>query len=103
MDRSIAAPPQPRSFDFTFHIRRVCADIISRLPELGHIELGRVAVSVCQTRKAVPHGIFASLTPLRFAGGSSTTIRRGRQMSVERVLDKSGREMLYILSFYLPR
>src|SRR5262245_60122872 len=90
-------------FDFTLHICRLCDDIASRLTELSHIDMGRVAVSVCQTRKAVQHGIFASLTPLRFADGSSTTTRRGRQMTVERVLDKVGREMLYILSFYLPR
>jgi len=62
-----------------------------------------IAVSVWKTRKAVPHGIFASLTPLRFIGGAPTTTRRGRQMTVEPVRDRDGREMLYILSFYLPR
>jgi hypothetical protein len=103
MERSILAPAISTPFDFTLHIRRLCDDMIARLPDLSHIDMQRVAVSFCQARKAVPHGIFASLTPLRFAGGSPITIRRGRQVSVEPVSDSGGREMLYILSFYLPR
>jgi predicted metallopeptidase len=90
-------------FDFTLHIRRVCDDMVLRLGELSHIDMSRVAVSICQARKAVPYGMFASLTPLRFAGGAATMARRGRQITIQRVQDSSGREMLYILSFYLPR
>jgi hypothetical protein len=90
-------------FDFTLHIRRLCDDMVERLGELAHIDMSRVAVSVCQTRKAVPHGIFASLTPLRFEGGALTMHRRGRELAIQRVFDSDGREMLYILSFYLPR
>jgi hypothetical protein len=103
MERSIVAPPVVVHFDFTSQIRRLCDDMIVRLPELAHIDMARVAVSFCQTRKPVAHGIFASLTPLRFAGGKAVTTRRGRQVCVERVSDGTGREMLYILSFYLPR
>jgi len=108
MERSIATPSSANAaarpaFDFTIHIRRLCDDMVSRLADLSHIDMTRIAVSVCQTRKAVQHGIFASLTPLRFSGGSLTTTRRGRQMTVEPVHDRDGREMLYILSFYLPR
>jgi hypothetical protein len=90
-------------FDFTWHIRRLCDDMVVRLPELVHIDMGRVLVSFCQTRKPVLHGMFASLTPLRFAGGAATTLRRGRLQRIEPVCDIDGREMLYILSFYLPR
>ncbi len=90
-------------FDFTWHVRRLCSDMAGRLPELAHIDMGRVAVTFCQTRKPVPHGMFASLTPLRFAGGAATSVRRGRPHRIERVCDTEGREMLYILSFYLPR
>jgi hypothetical protein len=77
--------------------------MVARMGELSHIEMSRVAVSFCQTRKAVLHGMFASLTPLRFAGGATTTVRRGRELTIQRVCDRGGREMLYILSFYLPR
>lgn len=90
-------------FDFTLHMRRLCHDMVERLPELGHIDLSRVAVSFCQTRKAALHGVFASLTPLRFAGGRLETVRRGKRFGIQRLHDSSGHEMLYILTFYLPR
>jgi hypothetical protein len=51
----------------------------------------------------VQHGIYATLTPMRFAGGQLHTIRRGKQWGLQRLYDSSGREMLYILRFYLPR
>jgi predicted metallopeptidase len=92
-----------RGFDFTLHMRRLCDDMARRLPELQHVDLGRVSVSFCQTRKRVAHGLYASMTPLRFAGGASETVRRGRKWGIQRVVDASGREMLYILNFYLPR
>jgi Putative phage metallopeptidase len=103
MDRPAQVHGLCKSFDFTFHIRRVCEDVVTRLPELAHIDMGRVAVSFCQTRNGASHGIFASLTPLRFAGGAATSLRRGRPHTVQRVCDAAGREMLYVLSFYLPR
>jgi len=90
-------------FDYTQHIRRVAEDMTGRLTELAHIDMGRVAVAVCQTRKPVMHGMYASLTPLRFAGGAATTIRRGRPHAIQRVEGPGGREMLYIFSVYLPR
>jgi hypothetical protein len=90
-------------FDFTLHVRRLCDDMVKRLPELAHIDMSLVSVCFCQTRKPVPHGMFASLTPLRFAGGATTSLRRGRTYGIQTVCDATGREMLYILSFYLPR
>ena len=91
------------AFDFTSHMRRLCGDLVTRLPELRHIDLGRVALSFVQTRRTVSHGMYASLTPLRFEGGREETVRRGRKWRIERVVDEAGREMLYLLSFYLPR
>ncbi len=90
-------------FDFTLHMRRVCEDMVARLDQLKHVDLSRVAFSFCQARKAVPHGMYASLTPLRFAGGAREMVRRGRRWRIEPLADGSGREMLYILNFYLPR
>jgi hypothetical protein len=43
------------------------------------------------------------MTPMRFEEGSLTTRRRGRNYTVQRLYDASGRELLYILSIYLPR
>lgn len=90
-------------FNFTLHMRRLCADMVTRLDVLRHIDLDRVAIRFCQARRPGQFGIQASLTPLRFAGGSTVTRKRGRQYGVERILDANGREMLYLLSFYLPR
>ena len=90
-------------FDFTQHIRRLCVDIVSRLDSLRHIHLDRVAIRFCQTRQPGRYGIQASLTPLRFVGGSLETHKRGRRYTVQRIRDEHGREMLYLLSFYLPR
>ena len=90
-------------FDFTGHMRLLCEDVVGRTPELAHVDLSRVAVAFSQARLRVSHGIQASLTPLRFQNGSLSTRRRGREYVVQRVNDASGREMLYILTFYLPR
>ncbi len=96
-------PRDGRGFDFTLHMRRLCADLTRRLDELAHIDIDRVAIRFCQARKAVRHGIHASLTPLRFERGELFLRQRGRIMTVERLYDVTGREMLYLLSFYLPR
>lgn len=90
-------------FNYTQQIGGVCADMVARLPELRHIDMGRVAVAICQVRVAAMHGIFASLTPLRFAGGEQTTLRRGQPHAIQRLYGDGGQEMLYILRFYLPR
>ena len=90
-------------FDFTAHIRRLCEDICSRFPELGHIDMSRVAICYSQARKRVRHGLHASLTPLRFENGATAGVRRGRRYTCQQLIGVSGQEMLYILRFYLPR
>ena len=90
-------------FDFTLHMRRLCDDMVARLDQLRHVDMSRVAVSFSQTRRAGSVGMFASLTPLRFAGGRMHTTRRKRHWGIQRLYDPDGREMLYILNFYLPR
>lgn len=90
-------------FDFTNSIRIVCDDMTRRVEELAHIDMQRVAVGFCQARKAVAHGLQASLTPLRFEGGAATKRIRGRTMTTQKLLDGSGRDYLYLLQFYLPR
>ncbi|MBI2826806.1 MAG: hypothetical protein HYX69_19200 [Planctomycetia bacterium] len=96
----MAAPP---GFDFTKHVRHLCGDIVSRLGDLRHVDMARVAVRVCQTRRRGRHGLHASLTPLRFEGGRREVVRRGRTWTIRPLLDAAGLEMLYLLSFYLPR
>ena len=77
--------------------------MVARLEQLRHVDMSRVAVSFSQTRRAGKEGMFATLTPLRFAGGRMHTFRRKRRWGIQRLYDPDGREMLYILTFYLPR
>jgi predicted metallopeptidase len=90
-------------FDFSLHMRRLCADMVERLPELAHIDLERVAIGFCQARKRAAHGIWATLTPLRFEGGATHAVRGGRLWRMPQLRDDAGREFLYLLRFYLPR
>lgn len=92
-----------QGFDFTYHAARLCADLCQRLAELRHVDMGRVAVRYCQVRKSVPHGLQASLIPLRFEQGNLYTTRSGRRFTIQRLYTPDGVELLYLLSFYLPR
>ena len=92
----------PCGFDFTYHVGRVCADMAAQLDEFRPIDMSRVAVSFRQTRKRMSRGLYASLTPLQLPAGQTHLIRRGRKWTIQRV-KVDGREMLYLLNFYLPR
>jgi predicted metallopeptidase len=100
---SSPAPKLAPGFDFTRQVRLLCEDMTARVEELRHIDMSRVGVSFSQTRTAARHGMYAALTPLRFAGGCRESTRRGRRWAIQRVEAPDGREMLYLLSFYLPR
>jgi predicted metallopeptidase len=89
-------------FDFTEAMRLLCEDVAARLPQFAHLRIDEIAVTFAQTRRRVSHGLQAKLTPLRFENGSLVTRRAGRTWTVERLYE-GDREMLYILTFYLPR
>ncbi len=90
-------------FDFTGHVRHLIEDMVERLPELSHIDPARIALSFCQARNRSRYGLYATLTPMRFRHGRLTTTRRGQPFTVQRLFNPSGQELLYIVSFYLPR
>ncbi|MEX0726574.1 MAG: putative metallopeptidase [Planctomycetaceae bacterium] len=89
-------------FDFTHAMRLLCCDIAARMDEFAHVRMDQIAVTFAQTRSRVSHGLQAKLTPLRFEQGAMTTTRKGRKWTVQRLFVDE-REMLYILTFYLPR
>lgn len=91
-----------KHFDFCRAMRALCDDICERHAEFRHIRMPEVAVTFAQTRSPVSWGMQAKLTPLRFEGGRLTTQRNRRTWTVQRVF-ANGQEMLYILTFYLPR
>ena len=90
-------------FHFTDHMRDVVLDMVQRLEELQHIDVSRIAFSFAQARKRTKHGIHATLTPMRFKDGATHAVKHGTPYQVQRLYDNRGREMLYILNFYLPR
>ncbi len=70
---------------------------------MQHIDIERIAFGICQTRRDVSHGMYASLTPLRFQAGARRKKIRGVEWQIPTLADPQGREYLYLVSFYLPR
>ena len=64
--------------------------------------MDRVSVTYAQTRSPAEWGMQAKLTPMRFEQGALTCMRNGRRWGAQQ-LYQDGEEMLYILTFYLPR
>src|SRR5262245_16469413 len=109
--RAISVPPAPmwletgspaRPFDFSAALHSLCDDMIRRTPLLEHIDLSRVLFSIVKARNGRGHGLQARVTPLRFRDGALTTLHRGVRYQVQRML-LNGREILYLVTFVLPR
>jgi len=98
----LATGPLERPFDFCAQVQRLCADIVARCPALGHIDVSRLLFAVTQARTPRSFGLQARVTPLRFRSGSLTRRRRGTVFQVQRFLG-GAREMLYLMTFCLPR
>jgi len=91
-----------RTFDFSARMHALCADVAARLPVFHHVRMAQVAVTWSQARNQSVHGLQARLTPLRFEGGAVTAVRRGQTWSIQRYV-MGEVEMLYLLTFFLPR
>lgn len=89
-------------FDFSAAMRRLCDDVVARVPEFAHVRMEQVAVTFAQTRSKVSYGLQAKLTPMRFRDGALTVRRGGREWTIQRLFHDNV-EVLYILTFYLPR
>lgn len=92
----------PVPFDFTHNMQMLCQDIISRTTDLKHIDMRKVLICVTRARTRRPFGLQAKVTPLRFKHGSLTQKRRGWNYQVQQYF-VNNIEMLYLLSFCLPR
>jgi predicted metallopeptidase len=98
----LATGPAEQPFDFCGHVRQLCADVSQRCPELAHIDVSRLLIAVTQARNGRTHGLQARVTPLRFRQGRLIRRRHGVSYRVQRyVVD--GTEMLYLVTFCLPR
>jgi predicted metallopeptidase len=94
--------PADRPFDFCGHVRRLCADMVRHTPELRHIDVSRLLFGALQARSARLCGLQARVTPLRCRGGALTRRRHGQTYQVQRFF-VDGREILYLVTFCLPR
>jgi predicted metallopeptidase len=98
----LASGDAAKPFDFCGHVLRLCADITARCPELHYVDVSRLLFAVTQARNNRKHGLQARLTPLRFHNGQLTRRRRGTSYQVQRYF-VGGQEVLYVLTFCLPR
>lgn len=99
--RAVSTPDVP-VFDFTARMRALCADVAVRCPELLHINMPRVLLSFTLSRNRSRYGLQARVTPLRFRDGSLTRRHGATEYQVQRFF-VDGSEMLYLLTFCLPR
>jgi len=97
-----ATGPLDQPFDFCGRVQRLCADIVNRCELLGHVDVSQLLFATTQARSSRPHGLQARVTPLRFLDGCLTRRRRGVHYQVQRYF-VHGQEMLYLLTFCLPR
>jgi hypothetical protein len=91
-----------RPFDFCGHNRRLCADVVRHSEELRHIDVSRLLFGMTQARNGHRHGLQARVTPLRFRSGQLRRRRHGVTYQVQRYF-VDDREMLYLVTFCLPR
>ncbi len=88
--------------DFCAHMRRVCDDVTARCEALCHIRMPSVLLSFTPSRNRSLYGLQARVTPLRFRDGRLTRRHGHIEYQVQRFF-VDGTEMLYVLTFCLPR
>lgn len=89
-------------FDFCSHVRRLCADVAAKSDELRHVDVTKILFGITQARCGARHGLQARVTPLRFRQGQLVRKRDGVSYQVQRYF-VDGQEMLYLVTFCLPR
>lgn len=92
--------------DFSAASAALGADLCRRLPELSHIDPRRLLYSLVRSRAEGEHGVYARIAPLRFSGGAAELVRRrGRHRETWRqpTLQHEGRDILYLVHFFVPR
>jgi hypothetical protein len=100
--RPVAEAPAAGAFDFGARMGALCADVAARCEELRHVHMPRVLVSFTPSRNASRYGLQARVTPLRFRDGALTRRHGLTEYQVQRFF-VDDREMLYLLTFCLPR
>lgn len=74
----------------------------TRMPELGHIQPARILHGVSQARSRSRYGVYAQCHALRFKNGERELITRSWKFVWPEIRVK-GQEMLYYVTYFLPR
>lgn len=90
------------AFDFSAAMSTLCRDIAGRCEQFAHVHMSRVLISFTPCRNRNRFGLQARVTPLRFRNGSMTRRHGSTEYQVQRYFIDD-REMLYLLTFCLPR
>jgi hypothetical protein len=98
----VETPGPGTPFHFSEHMTALCADIAKKYPPLAHVDVSRIFFSFTPAKNNRVHGLQAKVTPLRFADGELTKAHRGVPFQVQQFFHDR-REMLYIMTFCLPR
>jgi len=85
---------------YTDHMEALIRDIVSRGDEFRHVDCAALLTAVSQARTSRISGDLAQLIPLRFEGGATQRVVRGRTYYANS-LRHASRDILY--SFLLPR
>jgi hypothetical protein len=89
-------------FNYTDALEGLIRQIVERVEELAHVDAERLLVACARSRDRGPVGAYAKIVPLRFAEGVMER-RVGRHVYRMPALTYQGREILYLLYFYMPR
>ena len=87
---------------YTEYMDALIEDIVARCDEFRHVDCAGLLTATSQARSGGASGDLAQLIPLRFEGGATTRVADGRTYTASPLI-QDGREILYIVSFLLPR
>ena len=97
-----ATDPDAPTVNLTDRLTRVVEDIARRCPTFAHLRPAEMLVTFTAARNRRRYGLLARVTPMRFRDGAPTRRSRGLVYRVQR-FTVDGREMLYLVTFCLPR
>jgi predicted metallopeptidase len=89
-------------FNYTEALESLIREIVERVADLGHVDPERLLVACSRSRDNGSVGAYAKIIPMRFKDGARER-RVGRHAYQMPVLSYRGREILYLIYFFMPR
>ena len=89
-------------FNYTEALEGLIREIVGRVEEFRSVEPERLLVACARSRDNGPTGAYGKIVPMRFAHGARER-RIGRHTYEMPPLTYHGREILYLIYFFMPR